>query len=61
MWLFPGSLTVAVADGVATVDGSVEHRTTAQIAVQLTQAVPGVVGVHNNVRYELDDTVTTAL
>jgi CBS domain-containing protein len=61
MWLFPGSLTVAVADGVATLDGSVEHRTTTQIAAQLTQAVPGVIGVRNNVRYELDDTVTSAL
>jgi CBS domain-containing protein len=61
MWLFPGSLTVAVAEGVATLDGSVERRTTAQIAAQLTQAVPGVVDVHNNVRYEMDDTVTSPL
>jgi CBS domain-containing protein len=61
MWLFPGSLTVDVADGVATVDGSVERRTTAQVAAQLTQAVPGVVAVRNNIRYELDDTVTSPL
>jgi CBS domain-containing protein len=61
MWLFPGSLTVVVADGVATVDGSVERRTTAQIAGQLTQTVAGVVAVRNNVRYELDDTVTSPL
>lgn len=61
MWLFPGSLTVTVADGVATLDGSVERRTTAQIAGQLTHAVPGVIAVHNSVRYELDDTVTSPL
>jgi CBS domain-containing protein len=61
MWLFPGSLTVEVVDGVATVDGSVERRTTALVAGQLTQAVPGVVGVRNNVRYEMDDTVTSPL
>lgn len=61
MWLFPGSLTVEVVDGVATVDGSVERRTTAQIAGQLTQAIPGVVAVHNNVRYQMDDTVTSPL
>lgn len=61
MWLFPGSLTVAVVDGVATLDGSVERRTTALIVGQLTQAVPGVVGIHNSVRYELDDTVTSPL
>ncbi|MFI7680097.1 CBS domain-containing protein [Actinophytocola sp. NPDC049390] len=61
MWLFPGTMTVEVADGVATVDGSVEHRTTALVAGQLIQAVPGVVAVENNVRYELDDTVTSPL
>jgi CBS domain-containing protein len=61
MWLFPGTLEVEVTDGVATVTGSVEHRTTAQVAAQLTQAVPGVVGVRNKIRYELDDTVTSAL
>lgn len=61
MWLFPGSLTVAVADGVATVDGTVERRTTAQVAASLTRSVPGVVAVRNNVRYELDDTVTSPL
>jgi CBS domain-containing protein len=61
MWLFPGSLEVVVADGVATLTGSVERRTTAQVAGQLTQAVSGVIGVHNKVRYELDDTVTSPL
>lgn len=61
MWLFPGTLDVEVADGVATVTGSVERRTTAQVAAQLTQAVPGVVGVRNQIQYELDDTVANAL
>jgi CBS domain-containing protein len=61
MWLFPETLTVEVAAGVVTLDGAVERRTTAQIAGQLTSAVPGVVGVHNKVRYELDDSVSTAL
>jgi CBS domain-containing protein len=61
MWLVPGSLTAMVVDGVATVDGLVDRRTTAQIAGHLTRAVPGVVGVHNNVRYERDDTVTSPL
>lgn len=61
MWLFPGSLNVDVIDGVATLDGSVERRTTAQVAGQLTHSVPGVVGVRNNLTYELDDTVTSPL
>lgn len=61
MWLFPETLTAEVVGGVVTLDGAVEHRTTAQVAAQLTNAVPGVVGVHNNVRYELDDLASTAL
>lgn len=61
MWLFPGTLTVTVTGGVATLGGSVERRTTAQIAGQLTQAVPGVVDVRNTLTYELDDTVTSPL
>jgi hypothetical protein len=61
MWLFPGSLTVAVDKGVATLSGSVERRTTAQVAAQLTQSIPGVVAVRNNLHYELDDTVTSPL
>jgi CBS domain-containing protein len=61
MWLFPGSLDVEIIDGVATLTGSVERRTTAQVAAQLTQAVPGVVGVRNKIDYELDDTVANAI
>ena len=61
MWLFPGTLTAEVDDGVATLEGSVENRTTAQVAAQLAQKVPGVVGVHNKIRYEFDDTVSTAI
>lgn len=61
MWLFPGTLEVSVEDGVATLTGKVEHRSTTQLAGQLTQSIPGVVGVKNKVTYELDDTATTAL
>jgi osmotically-inducible protein OsmY len=46
---------------VVTLEGAVERRTTAQVAAQLAQKVPGVVGVQNKIRYELDDTVSTAL
>jgi CBS domain-containing protein len=61
MWLFPGSLTVTVSEGVATLDGSVERRTTALVVGQLTQSVPGVVAVRNGVKYAMDDTVTSPL
>jgi CBS-domain-containing membrane protein len=61
MWLSPDSLSVVVSGGVATLDGEVERRTTAQIAGHLAQAIPGVVAVQNDLRYEVDDTVTSPL
>jgi CBS domain-containing protein len=61
MWLFPGTLTAEVEAGVVTLEGSVENRSTAQVAAQLTQKVPGVVGVRNKIRYSIDDTVSSAI
>lgn len=61
MWLFPETLTAEVEDGVVTLEGVVRHRTTAEVAAQLTQKVPGVVDVKNKIRFEVDDTVTTGL
>lgn len=57
MWMFPGTMRVAIANGVATLDGQVERRTTAEVAGQLTRSVPGVVSVTNRTRYEIDDTI----
>jgi len=61
MWLSPEAMKIEVTGGVVTLDGAVERSTTAQIAGGLTRAVPGVVAVHNRLRYELDDAVSTAL
>ncbi|HEU5471657.1 MAG TPA: CBS domain-containing protein [Actinophytocola sp.] len=61
MWVIPGTVTVAVADGVATLEGTLEHRSAVQVAEHLTSAVPGVVGVHNNLRYTVDDTTAAGL
>ena len=59
--VLPNTLTAAVHDGVVTLDGSVEHRTTAEVVARLTQKVPGVVGVQNKIRYTMDDTVTSGI
>lgn len=61
MWLFPETLTADVEDGVVTLEGEVRNRTTAEVAAQLTQKVPGVVAVRNKIRFEVDDTVTAPL
>ncbi|HEY7596156.1 MAG TPA: CBS domain-containing protein [Actinophytocola sp.] len=61
MWLFPETLTADVERGVVTLEGEVRNRTTAQVAAQLTQKVPGVIDVKNKIRFEIDDTVTAPL
>lgn len=61
MWVIPGTVTVQVADGVVTVDGVLEHRSAVQVAEQLIHTVAGVVGVHNNLRYTVDDTTAAGL
>lgn len=61
MWLIPGTVTVQVTDGVATLDGKLDHRSSVEALTRLTQAVPGVVGVHTTVGYAFDDTVSAGL
>lgn len=61
MWMVPGTVSADVSGGVVTLKGKLEHRTTAEIAARLSQAVPGVVAVRNNLTYEVDDVVSTGL
>lgn len=55
----PGAVEVRVQAGMVTVDGAVTRRGLADAAVRMVRALPGVVCVRDNVRYELDDTVTS--
>jgi CBS domain-containing protein len=47
---------VKVANGVVTLAGAVDRRSTAQIAVRLTRSVTGVVDVLDELTYDHDDT-----
>lgn len=51
----PGKVAVTVRDGEVRLVGRVDRYSTARIALQLTQAVPGVVEVVNRLSYEFDD------
>lgn len=53
----PGAVVVHVDGGVVTVDGELDRRSRVDATVRAVQALPGVVGVHNNVRYLIDDVV----
>ena len=46
---------VSVRDGTATVDGVVDSARQAEIVARAVLALPGVVGMRNNLRYVVDD------
>lgn len=56
----PGAVEVRVADGVVTLDGLLERRSLVDVVVRVVAALPGVVGVRNNLRYGVDDVVVAA-
>jgi len=45
------------ADGVVTLSGSADRRSSAELAVRLTRAVDGVVDVVDNLTWEYDDSI----
>jgi osmotically-inducible protein OsmY len=51
----PDALTVKVENGVVSVAGAVDRRSTVKIVELLVHAVPGVVGVANHLSYHFDD------
>lgn len=55
LWLKPTRLTVEVDHGVVTLTGTVERRSEAELAVRLTDALPGVVAVSNQLHYTWND------
>jgi CBS domain-containing protein len=56
LWLDPAAVAVKVDHGTVTLDGRVETKSLAGLAVRLTAAVPGVVDVVDRLRYDYDDT-----
>jgi CBS domain-containing protein len=55
LWVEPGTVEVQVRDGVVTLTGRTDRRSTAQLAVALTRTVPGVVDVTDRLEFEFDD------
>jgi CBS domain-containing protein len=56
----PGTVQATVEEGVVTLTGRTERRTTAVAAARLTEAVPGVTDVVNRLAFDVDDTIATA-
>lgn len=55
LWVEPPHISVEVQDGIVTLAGKLEQRSLVEIAVRLTTAVGGVVGVVNHLTYQTDD------
>lgn len=58
--LGPTDVQTEVVEGIATLTGAVDRKSTAQIAVHLTRAVPGVIDVVDHLSFSFDDTVLAA-
>jgi CBS domain-containing protein len=55
LWLDPSVFTVVVTDGVASISGRVERRSTAEMVERAVAMVPGLVEVHASVSWSMDD------
>jgi CBS domain-containing protein len=55
LWLDPVLFTVAVKDGVASITGHVERRSTAELIEQVVGMVPGIIDIHTVVTWAIDD------
>jgi CBS domain-containing protein len=60
LWIDPDKVGVDVADGVVILDGEVDRKTTAEIAVHITRSVPGVIDVVDRLTWSYDDTAVHA-
>jgi CBS domain-containing protein len=55
LWLDPAQFTVSVSDGVASIGGRVERRSTAEMVERAVGMVPGIVDVDSALSWALDD------
>jgi CBS domain-containing protein len=54
-WLEPALFTVVVKDGIASINGRVERRSTAEMIERFIKTVPGIVDVDADVTWSTDD------
>jgi CBS domain-containing protein len=55
LWLDPAQFTVLVKDGVASIAGRVERRSTAEMIERAMSMVPGIVDVQPDLTWSMDD------
>ncbi|HEX5147975.1 MAG TPA: BON domain-containing protein, partial [Candidatus Limnocylindrales bacterium] len=55
LWLDPAMFTIVVKDGVVSVSGHVERRSTAEMVERAIAMVPGILDVKAEILWGLDD------
>jgi len=55
LWIDPNSVSLVVTDGVVSIGGLVENRTTAELIGSCICRVPGVVGLNSTLSWQVDD------
>jgi CBS domain-containing protein len=60
LWIDPLTIEVDVIDGVVTLNGHVDRRSIAEIAVNVTKSVPGVIRVVDQILFSRDDVAVPA-
>jgi osmotically-inducible protein OsmY len=55
LWLDPAQFEVTVVDGIATIRGSVDRRSSAEMIARTAVLVPGVRDVHAEIHWTIDD------
>jgi CBS-domain-containing membrane protein len=60
LWIDPLELEVDVVDGIVTLTGNVDRKSTTEIAAYVVKSVPGVIQVVDRMTFRYDDTVVVA-
>lgn len=60
LWIDPVAVQVDVTEGIVTLNGEVDRKSTAHIAVYVIKTVPGVIQVTDKLTYAYDDTRVAA-
>lgn len=55
LWIVPGQIEIAVEGGVVSLTGTLGTRTEAELAAAYVRRVPGVVDVHDELGWQIDD------
>jgi CBS domain-containing protein len=58
LWIDPDDVRVSVTRGIVRLEGRVERKSLARIAVRVVSGVDGVIGVEDRLGYEIDDETT---